>query len=56
MLLKSKKLYLLLTIIAVLSFVLAACGGADAPVVDEPAVEEPAAEEPMEEPMEEPAA
>ena len=53
MLLK-KKLYLLLSVVVILAFVLAACGGTDAPAVDEPAVEEPAAEEPAaEEPMEE---
>ena len=53
MLLKNNKLYLLLSIFVILSFVLAACGGAETPAAEEPAAEEPAAEEPA---AEEPAA
>jgi maltose-binding protein MalE len=56
---KNKKLYLLLIVMLMGAFVLAACGGTEPaveePVVEEPAVEEPAAEEPVvEEPAEEP--
>ena len=52
-----KKLYWLLATLMILSLVLTACGGAEAPA-EEPAAEEPAAEEPVaEEPAaEEPAA
>lgn len=49
---KYKKLFLLLSIIVVLTLALSACGGG----AEEPAAEEPAAEEPTEEPVaEEPA-
>lgn len=49
-----RRLLLLLTLIVIAAFALAACGGQ--PAAEEPAVEEPAAEEPAEEPAaEEPA-
>ncbi|MEJ2487344.1 MAG: ABC transporter substrate-binding protein, partial [Anaerolineales bacterium] len=54
----SKKLLTVFSLLVVISMLLVACGGNEAPVNEEPAVEEPAAEEPAaEEPAaEEPAA
>ena len=52
-----RRLLLLLTLVVIAAFAVAACGGqtpTEAPAVEEPAPEEPAAEEPAEEPMEEP--
>ena len=46
-----KKLYWLLATLVVLSLVLTACGGAEAPAAEEPMAEEPA-EAPAEEPAE----
>lgn len=54
----SRKINIVLSLLAVLAFVLAACGSAateapavEAPAAEEPAVEEPAAEEPAMEPV-----